>query len=139
MSLSGSAIYGRPDRDVAQLGVFNMALPAILGVTAIAGFFTSLFTKIIDHFVLRNIEGIIRAGLLIAAVVAVVSTALTLIGSKLLSLLSSFPMWPPELIPLFFPATVAKYCLLTVITVEIIVTYSTWSIWLYKLVKRSKR
>lgn len=117
-----------------------MPLPlAILGTSAIAAFFGKVIEKVIDHLVIRNIEGIIRAGLLIAAVIGVVTVAITLIGNKMTELLTSFPQWPPELLPLFFPATVAKYCLVTVITVEIIVTYSTWSIWLYKLVKRSKR
>lgn len=117
-----------------------MPLPlAILGTSAIAAFFGKVFEKVIDHFVLRNIEAIVRAGLLIVAVTLVVTGAITLIGNYMTSLLTSFPQWPPELLPLFFPATVAKYCLVTVITVEILVTYSTWSIWLYKLVKRSKR
>lgn len=116
-----------------------MPLPlAILGTTAIATFFSKIVEKVLDHLVLRNIEGIVRAGLLIIAVIGVVTLAITAIGNKMTELLTSFPQWPPELLPLFFPATVAKYCLVTVISVEILVTYSTWSIWLYKLVKRSK-
>jgi hypothetical protein len=114
-----------------------MPLPAILGASAIAGFFTSLITKIFDFFIQRSLIAYIQAAALIALVIVVVNTALTSISGYLADILSQLPQWPVELVPLFFPAAVAKNCLLIVITAELIVTYSMWSVWLYKLGKKS--
>ncbi|MBO2590990.1 hypothetical protein [Shewanella algae] len=114
-----------------------MPAPAIIGIAALSSFLTALASKLLDFFVQRSISAFFMAAALITAVVTVINIAVNWFSGQFMEILSYVPNWPPELVPLFFPADVAKACLTAVIAGEILLTYSTWSVWLFKLGKKS--
>lgn len=114
-------------------------LPAIIGTSAIAGFIISLATKLFDFFIQRTVAYLVVATAVIASVVAIVDYGIGLVGSGMADVMAMFPQWPAELMPLFFPSTVAKACLIAILTAEIVSTGIRWGIWLVKLGKKSFR
>lgn len=116
-----------------------MAIPAIIGLSALSTFFGTLLVKIIEFVSERLVKRLIMAGILITAIYAFIQTLMTTLSTGATSLIAMLPPWPAEFLPVLIPMGILKACIATIITGEIIVAFTAWGVWLIKVVKGVQR